>query len=167
MPCSRMQHTAALRRSKSCSAYAANAIMTTWKRIFCRPSGLPKLWNEIGELGLTFFFKLADTILKPLIHQMPHGFFWWDRQFVDRIFRPRSIERHADATSTYTCGMAQLCHCVPRGIVWTYLYVSAVTCPILLDCLCGLAHPSFGMFTCSSVSCWDKFRARGSGAPPR
>ncbi len=69
---------------------------------------LPKLWNGIGELGVIFFFKLADTILKPLIHQMPRSFFWWDRQFADRIFRPRSIERHADATSTYTCGMAQL-----------------------------------------------------------
>ncbi len=40
----------------------------------------------------------------------------------------------ADATSTYTCGMAQLlphslatlCHFVPHGIVWTYLYIHSV-----------------------------------------
>ncbi len=44
-----------------------------------------------------FFLKLADTILKPLIHHMPHGFFWRDRQFADQIFRLCSIERHAAA----------------------------------------------------------------------
>ncbi len=54
-----------------------------------------------------FFPKLADTILKPLTHQMPCGFFWWDWQFADQIFRPRSL--------------AALCRCVPHGIMWTYL----------------------------------------------
>ncbi len=47
-----------------------------------------------------FFLKLANTILKPLTHHMPCGFSWWDRQFTDRIFRPRNIERHAAATLT-------------------------------------------------------------------
>ncbi len=56
MPHGRMQHTAALPCGKSCSAYAANAIASTWKKnslqTFFR---LPKLWNEIGKLGLIFF----------------------------------------------------------------------------------------------------------------
>ncbi len=47
-----------------------------------------------------FFLKLVDTIWKPLTHHMPHGFLWWDRQFADRIFRPRSIEWHAVAEPT-------------------------------------------------------------------
>ncbi len=47
-----------------------------------------------------FFLKLADTILKPLTRHMPHGFFWWDRQFADRILKPRSIEQYAAAKPT-------------------------------------------------------------------
>ncbi len=56
MPRGRMQHTAALPRSKSCSAYAAHAIASTWKKNFLQTFfGLPKLWNAIGELGVIFF----------------------------------------------------------------------------------------------------------------
>ncbi len=47
-----------------------------------------------------FSLKLADTILKPLAHHMSCGFFWWDRQLANRIFGPRSIERHAAAKPT-------------------------------------------------------------------
>ncbi len=80
---------------------------------------------------------------------MPLGFFWWDWQFADRIFRLRSIERHADATSKYTCGMAQLlsrglaalCRCVPRGIVWTYLYTPRLQ--ITVTCVNGKACCNF------------------------
>ncbi len=125
MTSDRMQHTAASPRGKSCLADAPNAIAATF---FADLFQVTKTVERDRRTWCDFLFKLADTILKPLIHQMPHGFFWWDRQFADRIFRPRSIERHADATFTYTCGMAQLlprglatlCRCVPRGIVWTY-----------------------------------------------
>ncbi len=55
MPHGRMQHTAALPHGKSCSAYAANAIASTWKTNFLQTFRLRKLWNEIGELGLIFF----------------------------------------------------------------------------------------------------------------
>ncbi len=128
MPHGRMQHTAALPHSKRCLAYASSAIASTF---FADLFQVIKTVERDRRTWCDFFFKLADTILKPLIHQMPRSFFWWDRQFADRIFRPRSIEQHADATYKYTCGMAQLLsrglaalrRCVPRGIVWTYLKV--------------------------------------------
>ncbi len=51
MPRGRMQHTAALPRGKSCSAYAASAITSTWKKNFLQTFfRLQKLWNETGEL---------------------------------------------------------------------------------------------------------------------
>ncbi len=130
----RMQHTVALLRAESCSAYAINAIVSTWKKnflqIFFR---LQKLWNETGELCLIFFLKLTDTILKPLTQHMPRGFLWWDQQFTNRIFRLRSIgmacRSRANATSTYTCSMARL---VPHGIVWTYLNIFPLSPPWVL-----------------------------------
>ncbi len=57
MPRGRMQHTAALPCDKSCSAYAANAVASTWKKNFLQTFRLPKLWNDIGELGLIFFLN--------------------------------------------------------------------------------------------------------------
>ncbi len=80
---------------QKCSAYAANAIASTWKNNFLQTFfRLQKLWNEIGELLSDFFLKLADTILKPFTHHMPRGFLWGDRQFADQIFRACSIEWH-------------------------------------------------------------------------
>ncbi len=70
------------------------------KRIFCRPSSGYQTVERDRRTWSDFFLKLADTVLKPLTHHMPHGFFWWDRQFADWIFRPRSIERHAAAKPT-------------------------------------------------------------------
>ncbi len=56
MPCSRMQHTVALPWGKSCSAYAANAIASTWKKSFLQTVfRLQKLWNKTGELCLISF----------------------------------------------------------------------------------------------------------------
>ncbi len=68
MPRGRMQHTAALPRSKSCSAYAANAIASTWKKNFLQTCfRLPKLWNEISELGLIFFSNWLMPFWNPLL----------------------------------------------------------------------------------------------------
>ncbi len=53
MPHGRMQHIAALLRGKSCSAYAANAIVSLLKKNFLQ--WLQKLCNETSELRLTFF----------------------------------------------------------------------------------------------------------------
>ncbi len=62
-----MQHTAALPRGKSCSAYAANAIASTWKnnilQTFFR---LPKLWNEIDELGVILLSNWLIPFWNPL-----------------------------------------------------------------------------------------------------
>ncbi len=67
MPCGRMQHTAALPRGKSYSAYASNAIASTRKKNFLQTFfRLPKLWNEIGELGLIFFFNWLIPFWNPL-----------------------------------------------------------------------------------------------------
>ncbi len=67
MPHGRMQHTAALSRGKSCSAYAANAIASTWKKNFLHTFfRLPKLWNEIGELGVIFFSNWLIPFWNPL-----------------------------------------------------------------------------------------------------
>ncbi len=100
------------------------------KRIVCRPfSGYQNCGMRSANLVWFFFLKLADTILKPLIHHMPRGFFCWDWQFADRIFRPRSIERHAAAKpmqrphilwhgATFA---VRPCRFVLRGIVWMYL----------------------------------------------
>ncbi len=132
MPRGRMQHTAALPRGKSCSAYAANAIASAWKKNFTQTFfRLPKLWNKIGELGLIFFSNWLIPFWNSLLtYHIPRSFFRWDRQFADRIFRPRSIERHATAKPTQRphilvawrnfCRTGP-CRCVPRGIVWTHL----------------------------------------------
>ncbi len=67
-----IQHTAALPHGKSCSAYAANAIASTWKTKFLPTFRLQRL--EWGRWTLSdFFLKLADTILKPLTHHMPRS----------------------------------------------------------------------------------------------
>ncbi len=50
---SRMQHIAALLRSKSYPAYTANLIVSTLKMNFLQR--LQKLWNETSELWLIFF----------------------------------------------------------------------------------------------------------------
>ncbi len=50
-----MQHIAALLHGKSCSAYAANLIVSTLKKNFLQR--LQKLWNETSELRLIFFFN--------------------------------------------------------------------------------------------------------------
>ncbi len=64
----RMQHTVALPRSQSCSAFAANAIAFAWKKnslqAFFR---LQKLWNEIGEVGLIFFSNWLIPFWNPLL----------------------------------------------------------------------------------------------------
>ncbi len=72
MPHGKMQHTAALPRGKICSAYAANAIASTF---FADLFQVTKTVERDRRTWCDFFFKLADTILKPLIHQMPRGFF--------------------------------------------------------------------------------------------
>ncbi len=67
MPRGKMQHTAALPRGKSWSAYAANAIMSKWKKNFLQTFfRLPKLWNEIGELGVIFFSHWLIPFWNPL-----------------------------------------------------------------------------------------------------
>ncbi len=108
-----------------CSAYAANAIASTWKKNFLQTFFmLQKLWNKTGDL--VWFF--SQTGWYHLETPMPRDFLWWDRQFADRIFRPRNIKQHAAAKPTqhpYILAtwrdLAALCCCVPRGIVWTYL----------------------------------------------
>ncbi len=68
MPHGRMQHTAALPCGKSCLAYAANAIASTWKKNFLQTFfRLSKLWNEIGELGLIFFSNWLKPFWNPLL----------------------------------------------------------------------------------------------------
>ncbi len=67
MPRGRMQHTAALLRGKSCSAYAANAITSTWKKEFF--ANLLQVTKTVERHRWTlsdFFLKPADTILKSL-----------------------------------------------------------------------------------------------------
>ncbi len=76
---------------QSCSAYAA------YKEFFADLLQVTKTVERDRRTWSDFFLKLADTILKPLSHHMPRSFFWWDRQFADRIFRPRNIERQAAA----------------------------------------------------------------------
>ncbi len=49
----RMQQIAALLRGKSCSAYAANLIVSTLKKTPLQR--LQKLWNETSEFSLIFF----------------------------------------------------------------------------------------------------------------
>ncbi len=64
----RMQHTAASPRGKSCSANAANAIMSTWKNNFLQTFfRLQKLWNETGELCLIFFSNWLIPFWNPLL----------------------------------------------------------------------------------------------------
>ncbi len=72
MPRGRMQRTAALPHGKSCLAYAANAIASTF---FADLFQVTKTVERDRQTLCDFFFKLADTILKPLIHQLPRGFF--------------------------------------------------------------------------------------------
>ncbi len=68
MPCGRMQHTAALPCGKSCSAYAANAIASTWKKHFLQTFfRLPNLWNENSELGLIFSSNWLIPFWNPLL----------------------------------------------------------------------------------------------------
>ncbi len=68
MPRSRMQHTAALSRGRNCSAYAANAIASTWKKNLVQTFfRLPKLWNKISELGLIFFSNWLIPFWNPLL----------------------------------------------------------------------------------------------------
>ncbi len=71
----RMQHIAALPRGKSCSAYAANAIASTRKKIFAGLLQVTKTVERDRRTWSDFFLKLADTMLKPLTHHMPRGFF--------------------------------------------------------------------------------------------
>ncbi len=56
MPRGRMQHIAALLRSKSCSAYAANLMTSTLKKNFLQR--LQKLWNE--PANSVWFFSLTS-----------------------------------------------------------------------------------------------------------
>ncbi len=68
MPRGRMQHTAALPRGKSCSAYAANAIVSTWKNNFLQTFfRLQKLWNKTWELCLIFFSNWLIPFWNPLL----------------------------------------------------------------------------------------------------
>ncbi len=68
MPRGRMQHTAALLRSESCSAYAGNAITSTWKKNFLQTFFmLQKLRNETGELCLIFFLNWLIPFWNPLL----------------------------------------------------------------------------------------------------
>ncbi len=121
-----MRRTAALPRGKSCSAYTTNAIASTWKKNFF--ADLFQVTKTVERDRWTcsdFFLQLADTILKPLTHHMLRGFFWWNRQFADRIFRPRSIERHAAAKPTQRphilVAWRNFCRTLLLGIVWMYL----------------------------------------------
>ncbi len=70
------------------------------KEFFADLLQVTKTVEQDWRTSSDFFLKLADTILKPLIHHMPRSFFRWDRQFADQIFSPRSIERHAAAKPT-------------------------------------------------------------------
>ncbi len=66
MPRGKMQYTAALPHGKSCSAYAANAITSTWKKNFLQTFfRLQKLWNETGEICLIFFSNWLIPFLNP------------------------------------------------------------------------------------------------------
>ncbi len=72
MLCGRMQHTAALRRCNSCSAYAANASASTWKKNFWWTFfRLQKLWNETGELCLIFFSNWLIPFWNPYAAWLP------------------------------------------------------------------------------------------------
>ncbi len=55
-------------RMQSCSAYAANAIASTWKKNFLQTFfGLQKLWNETSELCLIFFSNWLIPFWNPLL----------------------------------------------------------------------------------------------------
>ncbi len=100
MPRSRMQHTTALPRGKSCSAYAANSIVSTLKKNFLQTYfRLQKLWNETSELRLIFFSNWLMPFWNPLAANL-----WWDRHFADRIF----MLRHAEALSKRVTFMSTL-----------------------------------------------------------
>ncbi len=66
------------------------------KIIFCRPSSYQNCGTRLANL-VWFFSQTGWYHFETLIHHMPRGFFWGNRQFADRIFRPRSIEQHAAA----------------------------------------------------------------------
>ncbi len=94
MPRGRMQQSAALLRSKSCSAYAANAIALHEKNFLQTFFSLQKLWNETGELSLIFFLKLADNHFET---PMPAWLPLMGSTIYRSNFQPRSIEWHAAA----------------------------------------------------------------------
>ncbi len=124
MPRGRMQHTAAMPPMWS---------RPHEKRIFCRPSSghqncgtrsasLVWFFSQTGWYHFENPYSSYVTRLLLIWPTICRSNFW----AAQHQTACRSL---ADATSTYTCGMAQLmphglaalCHCVPRGIVWTYL----------------------------------------------
>ncbi len=76
MPCGRMQYIEAFPCSKSCLAYAANAIASTWKKNFLQTFfRLQKLWNGAGKLGLIFFSNWLIPFWNPLLITCHVAFF--------------------------------------------------------------------------------------------
>ncbi len=98
MPRDRMQHTTALPRDKNCSAYAANAIVSTWKKnflqIFFR---LQKLWNKTGELCLIFFSNRLIPFWNPLLSSYAARLPLKGPTICRSNLRLRSIEQHVAA----------------------------------------------------------------------
>ncbi len=138
MPRGRMQHTAALPHGKSCSAYAANAIMFTWKKNFLQTFfRLPKLWNKIGQLGLIFFSNWLIPFWNSLLiicraasfDGTVASFDGTDNLPIEFLGHaasngmPQPSRRNVQIYLWHGATFAAWpCRCVPRSIVWTYLY---------------------------------------------
>ncbi len=129
MPRGRMQHTAALPQRQKllgiCRQYDHVHMKKNFLQTFFR---LPKLWNEIGELGLIFFSKWLIPFWKPLLiicHAA--SFDGTDNLLIEFLGRAASNGRSQPSARNihiylwHGATFAALCCFVPRGIVWTYL----------------------------------------------
>ncbi len=135
MPRDRIQLTAALLCGNSASAYAANAIASTWKKNFLQTFfRLPKLWNEILELGVIFFSNWLIPFWNPLfIICRAASFDGTDNLLIKFLGHAASksmpqpsrcnIHIYLWNAQLLPRGLAELCRYVLRGIVWTYLSV--------------------------------------------
>ncbi len=131
MPHGRIQQSAVLPRSKSCWAYAAHAIPSTWKNNFFADflqvtKTVERDWWTLSDF---FFLNWLIPFWNPYAVRLPlMGLtICWSNFYAAQHWT--ACCSWADATLTYTCSLAQrllcgiaaLCHCVLRSIMWTYL----------------------------------------------
>ncbi len=145
-------HYAVRRNATICSFVARQKLLSIccqcdrvyMENKFCRPSSG---YKNCGTRLVNFVRFFSQTGWYHFETPMPHGFLWWDRQFADQIFKPRSIERHAAAELTqrshilaawrdFCCVASAVSRCATR-LVWTYLY-QFLQCSIILH-ICGHA----------------------------